>query len=84
MKIRKSFSILIATLLITTQSVPTTAAVTAKQEQVTVGFSPSGTAPANVLNVINRAQSEICVAAYSFTSKAIATALLAAKKRGGG
>ncbi|AWK15746.1 phospholipase D family protein [Candidatus Fukatsuia symbiotica] len=64
------------------QSVPPAAAVTAHNEQVTVGFSPSGTALANILNVINSAKSQIYVVAYSFTSKEIATALLTAKKRG--
>ncbi len=47
-----------------------------------VGFSPNQGSLPLVLKVINSAQKSIHVAAYSFTSKPIAEALLAAKKRG--
>lgn len=47
-----------------------------------VGFSPSYSAKAAVLDVINQAQQTLNVEAYSFTDKGIARALLAAKKRG--
>lgn len=50
--------------------------------QVEIGFSPLGGAEALVLKAIASAQREIRVAAYSFTSKPIARALLAAKTRG--
>lgn len=47
-----------------------------------VGFSPNQGSLPLVLKAINSAQKSIHVAAYSFTSKPIAEALLAAKKRG--
>lgn len=47
-----------------------------------VGFSPEGTGLQQVLTVINGAKKSIHVAAYSFTSKPIAQALLQASKRG--
>lgn len=47
-----------------------------------VGFSPDGTSLPLVLKSINSAQKSIHVAAYSFTSKPISQALLAASKRG--
>lgn len=49
---------------------------------VSVGFSPSHTALQNVLSVVNDASTSLDVEAYSFTSKPIATAIIAAKKRG--
>lgn len=49
---------------------------------ITVGFSPSGTALSNVLDVINSAHNSIDVAAYSFTSKEVAAALVKAAGRG--
>ena len=54
----------------------------AASPSVTVGFSPSHTALENVLSVINDATVSLDVEAYSFTSKPIATAIIAAKKRG--
>ncbi len=50
--------------------------------QVEIGFSPDGGAEALVIRAIGSAQQEILVAAYSFTSKPIAQALLTAYKRG--
>lgn len=50
--------------------------------QIEIGFSPGGSAEALILKVIGSAQKSIHVAAYSFTSKPIATALLNAHKRG--
>ncbi len=47
-----------------------------------VGFSPDGDSLELVLKGINSAQKSIHVAAYSFTSKPIASALLSAYKRG--
>ncbi|MFN2098378.1 phospholipase D family protein [Pantoea agglomerans] len=46
------------------------------------GFSPAGSAQKLVLYSINNASKSIDIAAYSFTSKDIAIALLNAKKRG--
>lgn len=50
--------------------------------QIEVGFSPEGGAEALVIRAIASAEQEILVAAYSFTSKPIAQALLSAHKRG--
>lgn len=47
-----------------------------------IGFSPDGTSLPLVLQGINNAKKSIHVAAYSFTSKPIAEALLNASKRG--
>ncbi len=51
---------------------------------LTAGFSPSDGRPALevVLGAINNARQSIDVAAYSFTSKPVATALAGAKRRG--
>jgi len=46
------------------------------------GFSPKGRSLSIVLNGIKKAQTSILVAAYSFTSRPISTALLEAHKRG--
>ena len=46
------------------------------------GFSPRGTSLDIILKGINGAERSILVAAYSFTSKPISTALLEAHKRG--
>lgn len=54
----------------------------AKAVSVVTGFSPSGTAQQVVLSAIGSAQVSIDMAAYSFTSKPIATALLTAQRRG--
>ncbi len=47
-----------------------------------LGFSPEGTAETVVLHAIASAHESILVAAYSFTSRTIANALVDAKKRG--
>jgi Phosphatidylserine/phosphatidylglycerophosphate/cardiolipin synthases and related enzymes len=47
-----------------------------------VGFSPSHGALNVILSAINGAKQHIDVAAYGFTSKPVATALIAARKRG--
>lgn len=47
-----------------------------------VGFSPDGTSLPLVIQAINSAKKSIHMAAYSFTSKPVADALLAASKRG--
>lgn len=53
---------------------------------LTVGFSPATTDQQSalevVLSTINGAKRSVDVAAYSFTSKPIAAALVAAKNRG--
>lgn len=49
---------------------------------VSAGFSPEGGAEALVLGIIDRAQSDIRLAGYSFTSPEIAAALIRAKMRG--
>jgi phosphatidylserine/phosphatidylglycerophosphate/cardiolipin synthase-like enzyme len=49
---------------------------------VAVYFSPHGGATEAIVDEINKAESAICVQAYSFTSKEIATALVDAKDRG--
>lgn len=49
---------------------------------IEVGFSPSGTALALVLRIIDDAQEKLDVEAYSFTSKDVATALTRATARG--
>jgi len=46
------------------------------------GFSPEGGAEALVLGIIERAQSDIRLAGYSFTSPEVAAALIRAKMRG--
>jgi phosphatidylserine/phosphatidylglycerophosphate/cardiolipin synthase-like enzyme len=48
---------------------------------LTVAFSPQGTSLELVLSCIEAAERDILVAAYSFTSKPISTALLDAHKR---
>lgn len=55
---------------------------TATETRITVGFSPGDSATLNVLNVVNSAHSSLDVAAYSFTSRQVAEALLAAQQRG--
>lgn len=47
-----------------------------------IGFSPGGTSLTVVLRGIESARSDILLAAYGFTSKPIAQALLAAARRG--
>lgn len=47
-----------------------------------VGFSPEGSGLQQIIKEINSAKKSIHVAAYSFTSKPIAEALLQASKRG--
>lgn len=49
---------------------------------IEVGFSPGNSAEALILKAIGAAHSSIRVLAYSFTSKPIAQAILAAHKRG--
>lgn len=49
---------------------------------IEAAFSPNNGVTRTVVKAINEAQKTILVSAYSFTSKDIAAALLAAKKRG--
>lgn len=60
------------------------AAPVSAKPTVSVGFSPSADQGALrlVLNTINSARQSIDVAAYSFTSKPVAVALVTARKRG--
>ena len=60
----------------------TTLAVPAHSADYEVAFSPRGHSLQLVLKTIQSAQKSIRVAAYSFTSKPVATALVDAKKRG--
>ncbi len=50
--------------------------------EVMTGFSPGGSAQSLVIDAINDAKYSIDLAAYSFTSKPVSLALLAAQKRG--
>lgn len=56
--------------------------VFATPTQVSVGFSPSGQALQNVLDAIHSARGSIDLAAYSFTSREVADALIAAADKG--
>ena len=49
---------------------------------IEVGFSTNGSALALVLQTINNSKQELLVAAFSFTSKPVTQALLAAQRRG--
>ncbi|KWH59291.1 phospholipase D family protein [Burkholderia cepacia] len=49
---------------------------------VDVGYSPEGTAEQLVLTSIDRARHSVRLAAYTFTSPAVARALVGAKRRG--
>lgn len=60
---------------------PGAQAATSEQLRITAGFSP-GDAEALVLRAIDSARATIEVAAYSFTSRPVAAALLRAKARG--
>ncbi|VFP84641.1 PLD-like domain-containing protein (plasmid) [Candidatus Erwinia haradaeae] len=51
-------------------------------EDIKIGFSPGDSARQTVLLAISEAKNSIDIAAYSFTSKPIALALLDAKNRG--
>ncbi len=57
-------------------------ATSAIAADVSVFFSPNGGCEAAVIHEVDAAKSEILVQAYSFTSKPIADALIAAHKRG--
>lgn len=75
----RTFALITCTLLAT----PAIAGNTPPPDaQIESGFSPGGSAEALILKAIGSAQKSIRVAAYSFTSKPIATALLDAHKRG--
>jgi phosphatidylserine/phosphatidylglycerophosphate/cardiolipin synthase-like enzyme len=54
----------------------------AQAGSIRVYFSPNGGCTDAILSQINRAQKEILLQAYSFTSKPIAQALIQAQKRG--
>lgn len=60
----------------------TSGAVECESSSVEVAFSPNGGAEALVLKVIGRARESIRIAAYSFTSRPVAEALVAAHRRG--
>ncbi|MBK4775938.1 endonuclease (plasmid) [Candidatus Pantoea edessiphila] len=57
-------------------------AVIFKISDVEVGFSPGHSAIQIILNAIEKSRNSISVAAYSFTSKPIALALINAQERG--
>jgi len=69
-----------ALLQVLTRSAP--AAVSATEDGVTVHFSPHGGCTEAVVEQLAAAQKTIDVQAYSFTSKEIAEALVAAHRRG--
>lgn len=52
------------------------------ESSITIGFSPEGSAQKAILDLINSAQKEIRLAAYSFTSPEVVKALIQAKRRG--
>ncbi len=56
-------------------------AALAQTGSIRVYFSPNGGCTDAILQQINRAKTEILIQAYSFTSKPIAQALIAAQKR---
>jgi phosphatidylserine/phosphatidylglycerophosphate/cardiolipin synthase-like enzyme len=58
------------------------AAALGQTGSIRVFFSPNGGCTDAILEQINGAKSEILIQAYSFTSKPIAQALIAAQKRG--
>ena len=58
------------------------AAALAQTGSIQVYFSPNGGCTDAILQQINHAKTEILIQAYSFTSKPIARALIAAQKRG--
>ena len=49
---------------------------------IDVGFSPNQGSLPLVLKTINSAQKSLCMATYSFTSRPVVEALIAAKNRG--
>ncbi len=51
-------------------------------KQATVCFTPGGPCTNEIVNEINKAEKEVLVQAYSFTSAPIAKALVKARKRG--
>lgn len=59
-----------------------TAVFQASASKIEVGFSPGGSALPLIIETIKSADKEILVAAYSFTSKPIALALVDAQKNG--
>lgn len=50
--------------------------------QVEVGFSPEGSAETLVVDVIQKAEHQVLLMGYSFTSPSVVKALIAAKRRG--
>ncbi|MDX6041241.1 phospholipase D family protein [Enterobacter ludwigii] len=70
----------LSTFLLAILLIPLT--TTATETRITTGFSPGGSAIANVLGAISSARETIDVAAYSFTSKDVAVALDSASQRG--
>lgn len=50
--------------------------------QVQVGFSPEGSAEALVLDVIHKAQKQVLLMGYSFSSPSVVKALVASRDRG--
>jgi phosphatidylserine/phosphatidylglycerophosphate/cardiolipin synthase-like enzyme len=71
---KKTTAALMASVLITT--------VANAEPKIDVHFSPHGGCTASIVGVINGAKRTIHVQAYSFTSKPIADALIAANRRG--
>lgn len=57
-------------------------AIAIANNDIDVAFSPKGGSLELVLKAINSSKKSICMATYSFTSKPVAEAILAAKNRG--
>lgn len=74
---RKLFFIILSLIVVTSF-----AATPLNNASFEAGFSPDGNSLQLVLKAIDNAKKSIHVAAYSFTSKPIASALLSAYKRG--
>lgn len=75
-------SSLLFSLLISSVSYAATEIDHPQVERIEVGFSPEGDAEAIIIKVINSAQHNIKLMAYSFTSKPVVKALIAAHHRG--
>lgn len=79
---QKLFSIIKASALSLTLLSTQISPALANSSDITVGFSPEGTARELVLDTINSAQNSIRMMAYSFTDPDVMKALINANKRG--
>lgn len=58
------------------------AATTVQAADVQVGFSPEGSAETLVVSIIQKAQQQVLLMGYSFSSPVVVKALIAAKQKG--